>query len=123
MVGGDSLQKWQKKLKGRDHLILTLAFALPLFPDDILCFVAGLSTMSIGYFIVMISICRLLGIAATCYSFDFIPFTTWWGVLIWCAFALTVIVAFVILYRNFEKIQAKIRVFRRKKYRARVSKK
>ena len=115
IVGADALRKWQKKVKGRDRLILTLAFILPLFPDDILCFVAGLSTMSLGYFIVMITICRSLGIAGTCYSFDLIPFTTWWGILIWCGFALLTILAFVFLYRNFEKIQAKIRAFRRKR--------
>ena len=115
MVGMDTLRKWQKKLKERDRLILTLAFALPLFPDDILCFVAGLSTMSLGYFIVMITVCRFLGIAGTCYSFDLIPFTTWWGGLNWCAFALLTIVVFMFLYRNFEKIQAKIRGLRSKK--------
>ncbi len=115
MVGADTLQKWQRKLKGRDNLILTLAFALPLFPDDILCFLAGLSTMSMGYFVVMITICRFLGIAGTCYSIDFIPFNTWWGVLIWCGFALLTILVFVFLYRNFEKIQVKITELRKKK--------
>ena len=114
MVGEEALKKWQKKFKGKDNLILTLAFALPLFPDDILCFLAGLSTMSTKYFLIMITICRAIGIAGTCYSVDLIPFNTWWGISIWIALALITILAFVLIYKNLDKIQAR---FRRRKHR------
>ena len=33
LVGEDTLEKWQKKLKGKDNLVLTLMFFLPFFPD------------------------------------------------------------------------------------------
>lgn len=106
MVGEDSLQKWQKKLKGKDNFILTLMFLLPLFPDDILCFIAGLSSMSFLYFIIMVFVCRALAIATTCYSINFIPFDTWWGLCIWGALFIGVIVAFILIYKNLDKIQA-----------------
>lgn len=92
IVGQDSLDKWLEKLKGKDYLILSLMFLLPMFPDDVLCFVAGLSSMTWPYFIVMITVTRLISVFTTAYSFELIPFTTWWGILIW-----VVLFAFVAL--------------------------
>ena len=118
LVGEESLEKWQKKLKGKDNLILTLMFMLPLFPDDILCFLAGLSSMSFLYFIVMILIARILAVSATCYSFDFIPFNTWWGLLIWGVIIAAIVTAFVLIYKNLDKIQnwlsKRFKIFRKK---------
>lgn len=115
MVGRDSLDKWQKKLKGKDNLVLTIMFLLPLFPDDVLCFFAGLSSMSTGYFIIMITISRILAIASTCYSVNFIPFNTWWGLLIWGVILATVIVGFIIVYRNIDNLQKFIKKMGRKR--------
>ncbi|MBO5411981.1 MAG: TVP38/TMEM64 family protein [Clostridia bacterium] len=109
MIGDDTLKKWQKKLKGKDNLFLTLMFLFPMFPDDVLCFLAGLSSMTTKYFLIMIVVCRVIGVAGTCYSVDFIPFTTWWGIAIWVAFFLFVIVAFVLIYKNLDKIQEKFK--------------
>ncbi len=105
MIGKDSLEKWQKKLKGKDNLILSTMFLLPLFPDDILCFIAGLSSMSNKYFIVMILICRLVNLTGTTFSIDFIPFNTWWGILLWGILGVIFGVIFLILYKNTEKIE------------------
>ena len=115
MVGEDALKKWQTKLKGKDNLVLTVMFVLPLFPDDILCFLAGLSSMSFSYFIVMMTIARVLAISATCYSIDLIPFDTWWGLLIWGILLATLIFAFIWIYKNLDKIQKKITELKSKK--------
>lgn len=119
MVGEDSLKKWQTKLKGKDNLVLTLMFLLPLFPDDILCFIAGLSSMSFLYFIIMVAISRILAVSATCYSIDLIPFNTWWGLLIWGVFFALIIVAFIVIYKNLDRIQnalsKRFKFFRKKK--------
>jgi len=108
MIGKDALEKWQNKLKGKDNLFLTIMFLLPMFPDDILCFIAGLSSMSTKYFLCMITISRLITVSGTCYSFNFIPFNTWWGLLIWGVFALTIILIFIFAYKNMDKIQQKL---------------
>ena len=105
MIGEDSIDKWQKKLKGKDNLFLTLMFLMPVFPDDVLCFVAGLSSMSTLYFIIMIFLTRSIGIVATCYSINFIPFNTWWGITIWSTIFIVVIISFIVLYKNMNKIQ------------------
>ena len=104
IVGKDSVDKWLEKLKGKDYLILSLMFLLPLFPDDVLCFVAGLSSMTWPYFIIMIIITRLLSVFSTAYSFELIPFTTWWGILIWIILFLLVAVAFWLLCKYSDKI-------------------
>ena len=114
IVGKETIDKWQKKLKGKDNLVLTLMFLLPLFPDDVLCFIAGLSSMSNRYFLVMILLTRLIGIAGTCYSFDFIPFNTWWGLLIWGIFIAAIVVGFIFVYKNMDKIQQFLKKLKRK---------
>ena len=106
IVGKEDLDKWLKKMKGKDNFILTAMFVLPLFPDDILCFIAGLSSMSWQYFVAMTVIARALGIAGTCYSLNFIPFNTWWGILIWIVLFALVIAAFVLLYKRMDAVSA-----------------
>ncbi len=105
MVGEESLQKWQKKLKGKDTLVLTLMFFLPIFPDDLFCFVSGLSSMKTGYFVIMITLSRLISIAATCFSLQLIPLNTWWGLLIWGVLIAVFVVAFVLIYKHLDAIQ------------------
>lgn len=105
IVGEETLNKWQNKLKGKDNLLLTIMFVLPMFPDDVLCFIAGLSSMSTKYFLIMILISRVLAIAGTCYSFEFIPLNTWWGLLIWGIFIVAIVAAFILVYKNMDRLQ------------------
>lgn len=106
LVGKDTLDTWLKKVKGKDYVILTAMFVLPFFPDDLLCFVAGLSTITAKYFTFMILFCRALAIATTCFSIGFIPFNTWWGILSWIVIGIVVLLAFILFYKNQEKIHA-----------------
>ena len=115
LIGDETLSAWQKKLKGKDNFVLTLMFLLPMFPDDILCFIAGLSTMTIRYFIIMITVSRVFAVTATCYSFQFIPFNTWWGILLWGILFAGIIIAFVLIYKNMDVIQKKLSKRKRKK--------
>lgn len=119
IVGKESIDKWLKKLKGRDYLILSLMFLLPLFPDDVLCFVGGLSSMTWGFFIVMITVTRVISIFSTAYSFELIPFTTWWGILIWVTLLALVILAFWLVCKYYERIdkflKSKFKFIRKKR--------
>ena len=109
IVGKETLDKWLEKLKGKDYLILSLMFLLPMFPDDVLCFVAGLSSMTWGYFIIMIIVTRIIAVVSTAYSVGFIPFNTWWGILIWLALLALVILAFWIVCKYSDKIDGFIK--------------
>ncbi len=104
IVGKDDLDKWLDKIKGKDYLILSLMFLLPMFPDDVLCFVAGLSSMTWPYFLVMIVITRLISTFTVSLSFDLIPFNTWWGILTWIVLAALVVLAFYLVCKYSDKI-------------------
>ncbi len=104
IVGKEELEKWLKKIKGKDYLILSIMFLLPLFPDDVLCFVAGLSSMTWPYFLIMIFITRALSITLSSLSFDSIPFTTWWGIMCWALIIAAVIGLFYLVCRYSDKI-------------------
>lgn len=104
IVGKEDLDKWLKKIKGKDYLILSIMFLLPLFPDDVLCFIAGLSSMTWGYFLIMIFVTRALSITLSAYSFDTIPFTTWWGILCWALIISAVVALFWLVCKYSDKI-------------------
>ncbi len=109
IVGDDTLKKWLDKLKGKDYLILSIMFLLPMFPDDVLCFVAGLSSMTWPYFLIMILITRAISVFATSYSVGLIPFTTWWGILIWAIIAALIAVAFWLVCKYSSQIDCFIK--------------
>ncbi|MBO5335312.1 MAG: TVP38/TMEM64 family protein [Clostridia bacterium] len=104
LIGEETLEAWKKKMQGKDNLLLTAMFLLPFFPDDILCFVAGVSTMSSRYFILMMLATRLFSVFTTCYSIEWIPVDTWWGLLIWGVLFALMATAFILLYKNIEKV-------------------
>lgn len=104
IVGNDTLDKWLAKLKNKDYLILSIMFLLPMFPDDVLCFVAGLSSMTWTYFIIMIVVTRLISVFTTAYSVGFIPFNTWWGILIWGLIAAAIVIAFWLVCKYSDQI-------------------
>ncbi len=47
-----TVQKWRDKMKGREKTTLVFMFLLPVFPDDILCLLAGLTDMRHSTFLV-----------------------------------------------------------------------
>lgn len=109
IAGKDDIDKWLNKIKGKDYLILSIMFLLPMFPDDILCFVAGLSSMTWPFFLIMIIITRALSVASTAYSFELIPFTTWWGILIWAVLIALVALAFWLVCKYSDRIDGFIK--------------
>ena len=104
LVGKDTLDKWLKKIKGKDKLLLSAMFILPVFPDDVLCFVAGISSMSLPLFLGIILISRVAAIFMTSYSITLIPLNTWWGLLIWAILIALVVTLFVFLYKKSDQI-------------------
>lgn len=106
IVGKDDLDKWLEKVKGKDYLLLSIMFLLPLFPDDVLCFVAGLSSITWTYFIIMIIITRLISVFTTSFSLQLIPFNTWWGIAIWVLLGAAVVLAFWLVWKYSDKIDA-----------------
>lgn len=108
LVGKESLDKGLKTIKGKDRIILTFMFLFPFFPDDVLCFVAGITTMSPLFFLIMIFITRIISVFATCYSLNnsIIPYDTWWGILLWILFFALTVALTVLIYKKGDKMEA-----------------
>ena len=117
LVGKENLDKALKMVKGKDKVILTFMFLFPFFPDDVLCFVAGLSSMSVTYYVIMITITRIINIAVSAYSVNgsLIPYNTWWGILIWVGVFAVVALLCYLIYKHGEKIEGffKNKIFRK----------
>ncbi len=107
LVGAENLDKGLKLVTGKDTVILTFMFLFPFFPDDVLCFVAGLSTMRVPYYLVMITITRVINVVVSSYSVNgsLIPYNTWWGILVWVLIFVAVAVMCLVIYKHGEKIE------------------
>lgn len=102
MVGKETCQKWIKILSEGKYAFFVMML-LPIFPDDILCLVAGLTDMSWTFFGVTNLISRPIAIFMTCYlgSGSIIPYHGW-GLAVWAVLVLIAIGVLVlsIVYRN-----------------------
>lgn len=117
LIGKDNLEKGLNLIKNKDKVILTFMFLFPFFPDDLLCFVSGLSTMSTKYFLIMITCVRVLGVtlSSLALSGKILPFDTWWGIAFWLLFFAFTVIICIYLYKNGEKVEKRlIKVFKRK---------
>ena len=61
--------------------------------------------MTTKYFSVVIVVSRVLVVFGTSYLFGLIPLTTWWGLLIWGVFILVILLAFLCMLKNREKLE------------------
>ena len=110
LIGEASLCRGLKLISGKDRIVLTFMFLFPFFPDDLLCFVAGITTVSPAFFIVMIIITRVVSVFITSLSKNksIIPYYTWWGILLWICFFVITIVLTVIIYKYGDVFERKI---------------
>ncbi len=83
MVGEKLAKKWKKFLSNCKYTFV-LMMLLPLFPDDVLCLVAGLTDMSWTFFMVTQLVTRPIGIFLLTYfsSGQIIPYHGW-GLIVW----------------------------------------
>ena len=106
---GDGIDKVLKNVKGKDKIVLSFMFLFPFFPDDILCFVSGMSSMSTKFFLITVSLARIISVFFTAFSVsgNLIPYNTWWGIMLWCIIFVLTIILGIFIYKNGEKIERK----------------
>jgi len=108
--GKEKVDEWLQKLKGRENVLLFFMFFLPAFPDDILCSVAGILPIGWFGFTLMQVITRATSVGATLLfmSGEVIPFDEPWGIAVLAVVGILAVLAFVISYRNAERINRAI---------------
>ena len=103
--GKKKAEEWIKKLHGQENVFLFFAFLLPLFPDDILCAVAGALPVKWFTFILMQIFTRATSIGCTLVfmSGQVIPFQGW-GLVVIAVVMVIGIIAFILSLKYAEKI-------------------
>lgn len=112
MVGEETCKKWVTFLTEAKYAFFIM-MVLPIFPDDVLCLVAGLTNMSWAFFVITNLISRPIGIFMTCYlgSGEIIPYHGW-GLIAW---AVIIVVVAVLLILSF-KYRGQIEKFIKKTF-------
>jgi uncharacterized membrane protein YdjX (TVP38/TMEM64 family) len=64
LAGEDRIQRYEAVISARGGLVLWLVFLLPLLPDDAVCALAGLSSISFRRFMVIATVGRIPAVAA-----------------------------------------------------------
>lgn len=111
--GEDKMDEWLAKLHGRETVLLFFMFFLPAFPDDILCSVAGILPIGWVGFLLMQVITRFTSVGGTLLfmSGTFIPFDEVWGIVLLLCVGVLAAAAFIISFRNAERINLALERF------------
>ena len=115
MAGEESYKKWTKVMTDAKYSYFVMMI-MPIFPDDILCLIAGTTDMSWAFFTVTNLIARPLGIFMTCYfgSGEIIPYSGW-GLAVWAVFLVFVGVVVYLSFKYSKQIEGFLRTkFKRK---------
>ncbi len=100
----EKVDEWLLKLKGREKILLFYMFFLPLFPDDLLCSIAGMLPITIGTFTVMQLITRATSIGTTLVFMS--GAVQGWAYVICLVIGALSIPVFVYCYKNVDKVNA-----------------
>lgn len=101
----ETVNQYLKKVRGKEFVVFFFMFLLPIFPDDALCALAGITPLKWSEFTFMQLVSRPISILGTLFfmSGDIIPFKGW-GILIIIIIAILSIVAFILCYKNADRI-------------------
>ncbi len=105
-IGEDLTNKYKNLLGKKGDLLFAIMQFLPFFPDDILCMVAGLTSMKFSYLLVIILIAKPLYVGTVCFlgSSTILPFSGW-GIPIWILIFAIIIVGFIAFCKYQNKIE------------------
>mgnify|MGYP005768599161 FL=1 len=115
MVGKENEEKWSKFLSNAKYSFV-LMMLLPLFPDDVLCMIAGLTDMSWTFFMVTQLVTRTIGVFTMSYlsAGDIIPYHGW-GLYAWAVIGLLSLLAIYLTTKYNKQIEAFIyKLFKKK---------
>lgn len=103
----ETVDKYRKLIDKKGRVLLPIMFIFPMFPDDLLCFIAGSTTMSWLYFIIITLATRIFGTGCICLfgSGDIIPFSGW-GIPVWIILGILLVTTAFILIKNQDKFES-----------------
>lgn len=107
IAGKEACEKYSRIIGSKGKVIFVLMQILPFFPDDILCMVAGMTSMNFPFFLITMIVVRPFVIAAYCYlgSGTVIPFNGW-GIPVWIAVFAVCIALAVLSFKYQERFES-----------------
>lgn len=107
MFNHEKVDKYSSYLGTNGGWLLFTMFLLPFFPDDMLCMLAGVTTMNYKKFIYITLSARAIGVASLSYfgSGSIIPFRGW-GLVLWAIIIVTLAFVAILIYTNKKKFKA-----------------
>ena len=83
MLGKEDCEKSLELLRTRGTVYFPLMMLFPIFPDDALVMVAGVTKMKLSWFIPSIVLCRGVGAATIVFGISIIPFDRFTSIYDW----------------------------------------
>lgn len=65
-ISRKDMDKYMEVIRRKENVFFIMAFLLPGFPDDILCFLVGLTEMPLKRFMIIVALCRPWGLLISC---------------------------------------------------------
>ena len=91
-VSRRDMDKYMAVIERKQDSFFTVAFLLPGFPDDILCFLAGLTDMTFRRFLLLVLLCRPWGLLVACAVGGNALHLPLWALALLCAAGLLIFV-------------------------------
>jgi len=79
LVDASTLARWDRLAAGRGALFFFLIFLFPLLPDDVACFIIGLSALPIPQMLLLATLGRLPGLIFSCWLGARATLLPWWA--------------------------------------------
>ncbi|MBQ3047835.1 MAG: TVP38/TMEM64 family protein, partial [Clostridia bacterium] len=118
IFGKQRSASFQNKLKN-SNIIFFFMMLFPMFPDDLLCMLAGVMNMNFKFFLITNLITRPVGLFCLCFigAGYIIPFHSW-GIWVWALIAIVFLCLIVVFFNKKSKIRRifndKVFVFNKK---------
>lgn len=79
LVEREQLARWDRLADHRGPLFFFLVFLFPSLPDDVVCFLVGLTSLSIPAMLVLAALGRLPGVFVSCWVGAHAAELSWWA--------------------------------------------
>lgn len=107
MFGAENTEKYARILSEKGKFLFIIMLLFPAFPDDMLCMIAGITSMSYAYFTVICLITRPVMIGLTAYLGSGVIPLSGWGIPVWIAIVCLMFVAFVVISGLRKRIESR----------------
>ena len=106
IFGKEKVDRYQNILNNRTGLLLFITLALPFFPDDLICMLAGVTNIKYIKFLLISIVARGVGLATISFlgSGKIIPFSGW-GIAVWIALAIGLVSLLIIAFKKRDTIK------------------